>query len=86
MLHISFKYNIVDIVTLIKLPDRFDKNRSHSYLHKNLGEFSPKQYTIKGYSFIILKDGSYEYRYSLYAYKTHFQYAEVNADKKVKYR
>lgn len=68
MIHISFKYNIGDIVTLIKLPDRFDENRSHSCLHKNLGEFSPKQYTIKGYSFTILEDGSYEYRYSLYAY------------------
>ena len=68
MIHISFKYNIGDIVTLVKLPGNFDKNRSRLHMYKNLDEFSPKQYKIKGYSFAVLGDGSYEYRYSLHAY------------------
>ena len=68
MIHISFKYNIGDIVTLVKLPGNFDKNRSRLHMHKNPGEFSPKQYKVKGYSFAVLGDGSYEYRYSLHAY------------------
>ena len=67
MIQASFKYNIGDIVTLIKLPDWFDKNRSRCSSRK-LDEFSPKQYKIRGYSFTILGDGSYEYRYSLHAY------------------
>lgn len=68
MIHISFKYNIGDIVTLVKLPGNFDKNRSRLHMYKNLDEFSPKQYKVKGYSFAVLGDGSYEYRYSLHAY------------------
>ena len=68
MIHIFFKYNIGDIVTLVKLPVIDDKNRSHLHMHKNPGEFSPKQYKVKGYSFAVLGDGSYEYRYSLHAY------------------
>lgn len=68
MIQASFKYNIGDIVTLVKLPDLFDKNRCRTFASKHLGTFSPKQYKVKGYSFTILEDGSYEYRYSLHAY------------------
>lgn len=68
MIRASFKYNIGDIVTLVKLPDLFDKNRCRTFASKHLGAFSPKQYKVKGYSFTILEDGSYEYRYSLHAY------------------
>ena len=68
MIRASFKYNIGDIVTLVKLPDLFHKNRCRTFASKHLGTFSPKQYKVKGYSFTILEDGSYEYRYSLHAY------------------
>ena len=68
MIQASFKYNIGDIVTLVKLPDLFDKNRCRTFSSKHLDAFSPKQYKVKGYSFTILEDGSYEYRYSLHAY------------------
>lgn len=68
MIQASFKYNIGDIVTLVKLPDLFDKNRCRTWSSKKPNAFSPKQYKVKGYSFTILEDGSYEYRYSLHAY------------------
>lgn len=68
MIQASFKYDIGDVVTLVKLPDLFDKNRCRTFASKHLGAFSPKQYKVKGYSFTILEDGSYEYRYSLHAY------------------
>ena len=68
LMEVSFKYDIGDVVTLVKLPDRFDNNRSRLWSYKKLSEFSPEQYKIKGYSFAILEDGSYEYRYSLDAY------------------
>ena len=68
MIQASFKYDIGDVVTLVELPGSFDKNRSQSFIYKHLGAFSPKQYKVKGYSFTILEDGSYEYRYSLRAY------------------
>ena len=68
MIQASFKYDIGDVVTLVKLPDLFDKNRCRIFASKHLGTFSPKQYKVKGYSFTILEDGSYEYRYSLHAY------------------
>ena len=68
MIQASFKYDIGDVVTLVKLPDLFDKNRCRIFASKHLGTFSPKQYKVKGYSFTILEDGSYEYKYSLHAY------------------
>ena len=68
MIQASFKYDIGDVVTLVKLPDLFDKNRCRSFTSKHLDVFSPKQYKVKGYSFTILEDGSYEYKYSLHAY------------------
>ena len=68
MIQASFKYDIGDVVTLVILPDIFDKNRNRMITSKHLGAFSPKQYKVKGYSFAILEDGSYEYRYSLHAY------------------
>lgn len=68
MIQASFKYDIGDVVTLVKLPDLFDKNRCRTWSSKKPNAFSPKQYKVKGYSFTILEDGSYEYRYSLHAY------------------
>ena len=67
-MEVSFKYDIGDVVTLVKLPDRFDNNRSRSWSYKKLNEYSPKQYKIKGYSFTILEDGTYGCKYSLDAY------------------
>lgn len=68
-MEVSFKYDIGDVVTLVKLPDRFDNNRNLSWSYKRLDEFSPKQYKIKGYSFTILEDGTYGCKYSLDAYR-----------------
>ena len=45
---VNFKYNIGDMVTLIKLPDYL--NLSSNYYKV---EFRPKQYKIDGYKFVI---------------------------------
>lgn len=63
MAQITFKYNIGDMVTLIKLPKY--PNCSSRYYEK---EFSPKQYKIDGYKYAIRKNGKDEILYRLYAY------------------
>ena len=63
MAQITFKYNIGDMVTLIKLPKY--PNCSSRYYEK---EFSPKQYKIDGYKYAIRKDGKDEILYRLDAY------------------
>ena len=60
---VNFKYNIGDMVTLIKLPDYL--NLSSNYYKV---EFRPKQYKIDGYKFVINEDGKQEILYRLYAY------------------
>lgn len=63
MAQITFKYEIGDMVTLIKLPNY--PNCSSLYYKK---DFSPKQYKIDGYKYAIHKDGKDEILYRLYAY------------------
>ena len=63
MAQITFKYEIGDMVTLIKLPHY--PNCSSLYYKK---EFSPKQYKIDGYKYAIREDGKDEILYRLYAY------------------
>ena len=68
MIKASFKYDIGDVVTLIRVPERYSMHRCGSWFYKDIDEFSPKQYKIKGYSFTICESGSYEYTYSLDSY------------------
>lgn len=63
MAQVTFKYEIGDMVTLIKLPNY--PNCSSFYYKK---DFSPKQYKIDGYKYAIRKDGKDEILYRLYAY------------------